>query len=133
MKRCLDLPDPFEVVLVVDPVLNGSGYDPLGPYCESSWLPLLGPSAYLIARRFLQARGGTWSKGVLAASMGLGYNGGSNCPFERSLARLEGFHVAQVVEGTLLVKARWPRLSYSQTMKLPPELRGAESVMAGAA
>ncbi len=127
--RCLSLPDPFECHQ-----WTGTGlvenYHVLSPYCEVFWLPHVGPSTYLLARR-LASGPGPWPKADLAAALGLGGTG-LNSTLERSLARLESFRLAAVVDDTLLLRHLWPRLPERLLTKLPESLRLREARLAAA-
>lgn len=132
MRRCLDLPDPFPVRVVVateDGSTPADRVDALGPYAEAYWLPHVGPSAYLAARRLLLTGDATWSKEVLAAALGIGHNTGRNSTLERALARLESFRLARDVGDVLYVSRHWPRLPDNLLLKMPPGLRVGESEM----
>lgn len=129
MRRCLDLPDPFKVRVVT----TEDRVDALGSYAESYWLPHVGPSAYLAARRFLLTGDGTWAKVDLAAALGIGHNAGPNSTLERALARLESFHFASDIEGVLYVRRYWTRLPYKLLDRMPASLRAGEAELLAAA
>lgn len=126
--RPLDLPDPFESRPW--PLPGPGTHDAFNTYCEVFWLPHIGPTSFLLARRLLVAPG-PWSKAVLAAALGVGANG-PNSALERSLVRLEAFRLATVVDGTILVRSRWQRLPDRLLAKLPEEIRRIEPGMAAA-
>lgn len=128
--RLLDLPDSF----VVRVVTTDDRVDALGSYAESYWLPHVGPSAYLAARRFLlTGDGATWDKAVLAAALGIGHKPGPNSTLERALSRLESFHLATDVEGVLYVRRYWTRLPGKLLDRMPPLLRAGEAELLAAA
>lgn len=131
MKDSLTLTDPFVVKPWVDPVLDDGGYHPLGVYAETFWLPVIGPSAYLLARRLFFCPG-TWGKGVLASAVGIGHRREGGGPLERSLARLEGFGLAAERDGNLYVRQRWSRVTARMLAKLPEFLQAAEELAAKA-
>lgn len=131
MKDALELPDPFEAVPWRDPVLDGVGLDALGPYAEAYWLPIIGPSPYLLARRLI-IQPGAWGKGLLATSVGVGHKTNGTSVLERSLARLEGFGLVAVRNEKLYVRLRWSRVTNRMLAKLPPYLQKSEAIMAEA-
>lgn len=131
MRRCLDLPDPFPARLWVDAVTDCRGIDAFGPYAEAFWLPHVGPSAFLLARRML-VMPISWDKATLAKSVGIGHSQGRSSALERSLARLEGFRLAQEADGALYVRRYWPRLPANLLAKMPPLLQHGEADLAAA-
>lgn len=92
------------LVLVVrpwwEPGLAMAGHDPLGPYVESHWLPVLGPSA-VCALRWMTRRlrdapeGFQVPHGDFARSLGLGRRGGTHSPSVRCLERLGYFQLVR--------------------------------------
>lgn len=131
MRQCLELPDPFTVEVWVDTVMDRSGVDALGPYPEVYWLPHLGPSTLLAARRLLCAPG-TWDKMLLAQALGIGHKLGRNSTLERSLARLEAFRLAHDTNGVLHVRRYWPRVPANLLAKMDPFLQVGELDLAAA-
>ncbi len=127
MKDTLDLPDPFGVA-----VRQATGVDALSLYAETFWLPTIGPTSYLLARRLLHDPE-EWAKADLSAALGIGFRGGKNCPLERSLSRLEGYRLASERDGILSLRAQWPRLSAKMLDKLPLWLQAQEPAMAAIA
>jgi len=114
-----------------DPVLDQQGHDPRGSYAETFWLPLLGPSATLLARRFAQGfeldpDGFSLPADDAARSLGLGAKGGRRSPFNRTLGRLAQFRLVHLdAEDVVLARRRFPGLSRTQVSKLPASLREA--------
>ena len=90
------LPDP-----------DGRGiHGPSTPYASSVWLPVLGPTGFLLwSRLSTVARGlGTVGPDQLCADLGLGRADGNQSALARTLRRLEVFGIARPTgEGTLLV------------------------------
>jgi hypothetical protein len=69
-----------------------------GDYLEYVWLPIIGPTATFIVRRFGrllgepdQRRRASVGRAALAAGIGVGDKGGRNSPLMRALDRLERF------------------------------------------
>lgn len=115
-----------------DPVLDRLGHDPRSLYCERFWLPMLGPSAVLLARQLAdgleRAPDGYEVPAEHAArSLGLGAKGGRRGPFGRTVLRLAQFRVVHFDErtGVLLARRRLPGLSRTQVHKLPVGLQAA--------
>jgi len=108
-----------------DQVIDSLGHDPHDSYCEQFWLPVVGPSVYLLGRRFviwLKANpdGLTVPLVPLSAAVGLGQGTGRNAPLIRSLARMVAFGLARVDPGDrLAVRRRWPPLTASRARRLP--------------
>jgi hypothetical protein len=112
-----------------DQVLDEQGHDPRGDYVDTFWLPLLGPSATLLARRFAAGLDSSPDGFEVpfeeaARGIGLGAKGGKGGVFQRSLGRLGQFRLAHF-DGSddLLVRRRLPPLTRTQAAKLPPHLR----------
>jgi hypothetical protein len=107
------------------------GFDARSVYVETYWLPILGPSCLLIARRlvsWLEAEpdGFDISMTALAGSLGLGSGLGRHAPIVRTLARLADFGLAHVGE-TYAVRAMFPPLSSRQIARLPDHLAAAHA------
>jgi hypothetical protein len=108
-----------------DQVIDTLGHDPNDAYCEQFWLPIVGPSVYLLGRRFaiwLNANpdGLTVPLVPLSAAIGLGQATGRNGPLVRSLARMVAFGLARVDPvDRLAVRRRWPPLTAARARRLP--------------
>jgi hypothetical protein len=131
MRQNLGLPDPFDARVYSDPVVDDAGKDVFGAYVERCWLPHVGPSAFLVARRILY-QPGVWDKSLLASAIGIGHRDGRNSTLEKALARLEAFHLAIAAGGVFYVRRYWPRLPSHLLAKLPPDAREAEEGLAAA-
>src|SRR5699024_11829380 len=87
----LSLPtDTLAVTAWVDPVVDKLGHDPRSAYAERFWLPILGPSTYLLLRQLVSGLDGSpdgYEMPLLdaARSLGLGHRGGRNDPFLRAM------------------------------------------------
>ena len=106
-----------------DPVLDRHGHDPRDSYAERFWLPLLGPSAVLLA--------GSWPSGSThrrpasscdvedaARSLGLGAPVGSPFGVPPHRARLAQFRVVHLdTDDELLVRRRLPGLTRTQVIE----------------
>lgn len=127
----LDLSLPTDHVRVVawpDPVIDRLGHDPRSPYAEKYWLPIIGPSTYLLLRRLatgLDENPDGFDLGLLdgANALGLGTRGGRNAPFIRAIARSIQFKLCRHDRDTLTVRRRLAPLTQHQVARLSPELR----------
>lgn len=127
------LPEPRRLLVRPweDPVVDHQGHDPRSTYTETFWLPLLGPSATFLARKFasgLEAdpAGFTVPAEDAARALGLGARGGRRSPFNRTLGRLAQFRLVYLDgEDIVLARRRFPALSRTQVSRLPPALQSA--------
>jgi hypothetical protein len=105
----------------------GAGVDPHDEYARSYWLPIIGPTSYLLAQTLAGAlrnvREGQQRVAVptiqLAEAVGIGASLSANSPLARSVARLVLFELATPLGGLLLVRNEWPLLTHSQHRRLP--------------
>jgi hypothetical protein len=114
-----------------DPVLDRHGHDPRDTYTERFWLPLLGPSAVLLARQLADRfdrhpDGFAVTAEEAARSLGLGAPAGRRSAFHRTIERLAQFHVVHLdgADG-LLARRRLPGLSRTQVGRLPATVQEA--------
>jgi hypothetical protein len=123
-----------------DPVIEALGHDPRSTYVEQYWLPILGPSATWLLRRFAagfdrQPEGFDVPTVDLALSLGLGDRLTRNGLLARSITRIVTFDMARWVdEGTLGVLRSLPPLCRRQLRRLPESLQVAfaeEATVAG--
>ena len=127
-------PELLQVRPWADPVLDRHGHDPRDSYCEQFWLPLLGPSAVLLARQLAERfdhrpEGFTLPTEEAARSLGLGSPVGRRSAFNRTVARLAQFRLVHLdTEDVLLARRRLPSLSRTQVLKLPAVCRQAHEV-----
>ena len=121
----------FQVRPWEDPVLDRLGHDPRDTYCERFWLPLLGPSAVLLARQLADhlergPEGFALATEDASRSLGLGPPAGRRSAFHRTVARLVQFRLLHFdADDVLLARRRLPGLSRTQVLKLPAGLREA--------
>jgi hypothetical protein len=111
-----------------DPVIDHLGHDPRSWYTERFWLPILGPTATWLLRRFadgLDARpeGFDVETEAWAKSLGLGGGTGRNAPFPRTVLRLCQFGAATRHARGLAVRRRLAPLAAHQVARLPEDLR----------
>jgi hypothetical protein len=124
--------DPLRVVALRDPVVEDGGHHPRSQYVETFYLAILGPSALVAARRlaaWLDASpdGFTVPLAVLARQLGLGTGTARNAPLPKTLARLAGFGLAAVVDGTYALRLAFPPLTPRQVRRLPLHLATAHA------
>lgn len=128
----LDLTFPTDSLRVVawpDPVIDELGHDPRSTYAETFWLPIIGPSTYLLLRRLvagLDEHPDGFDLCLLdgANALGLGTRGGRNAPFARTLTRSIQFKLCRYDErGTLAVRRHLAPLARHQVNRLGPALR----------
>jgi hypothetical protein len=112
-------------------VLDRHGHDPRSAYAERFWLPLLGPSAVLLARQLAdrldaEPAGFALVTEESSRSLGLGPPAGRRSPYHRTLSRLAQFRLVHPDgDDVLLARRRLPGLSRTQVAKLPTGAREA--------
>lgn len=112
---------------------DGGGLPLSTSYAQLFWLPTLGPTAFLLARRLLDIgdRPNTADRWVevsdLMAELGVGgpgmKPGGQNNPIIRSLRRLESFGCGTVDGDEVTVRRYLPYLTEGQYRRLTPALQ----------
>lgn len=116
--------DELIIVPWSDSLIERLGYEPRSEYVETYWLPLFGPTASWVYRRF-----GLWVAAEdkvtidvdsFARSIGVG---GRRHYFDHTLARLVMFGAARWDGDVLEVRRRLPRLSARMVSQLPAVLR----------
>jgi hypothetical protein len=123
--------DPLPVSALRDP-LGEDGFDARSMYVETYWLPILGPSCVLVARRlvsWLEAEpdGFEITMTALAGSLGLGAGAGRRAPIVRTLARLADFELAHV-DDSYALRTMFPPLAARQIARLPDHLAAAHAM-----
>lgn len=98
-----------------------------GPYAEQFWLPVIGPSALWMLRRFdaglrVAPDGYDVALPELAASLGLGQGTSTNSPVVRTLARLVAFHIVERHGGAVFVPTAIAPISLRNLARLPERL-----------
>lgn len=128
----LSLPtDTLTVTAWTDPVVDMLGHDPRSTYAERFWLPILGPSTYLLLRKLVAHLDGSPDGYELplldaAHSLGLGTRGGRNAPFLRAINRAVQFRVCRSHDGReLQVRRHLAPLTRQQVARLAAPLRDA--------
>jgi hypothetical protein len=108
-----------------DPALEHLDVRPDGTYSRLGWLPLIGPSAWLIwgtvAAQLRHEPTVTWTVGDLATAHGLSRDAGPNGVLARTLTRLTQFHlITLAADAHHLVRITAPPLSARRLDRLPP-------------
>lgn len=119
-----------------DPVVEAHGYCITDPYVEMFWLPVLGPTATWLLRRFSfglldQPDGVTLDIHDLARSLGVAYSPGKHNSFTRALQRCTMFGVAHQIallpSLTVAVRTTLPSVSQRHLARLPETLQIAHA------
>lgn len=128
----LSLPtDSLHVTAWADPVVDQVGHDPRSGYAERFWLPILGPSTYLLLRQLVTLLDDSPDGAELplldgAHRLGLGTRGGRNAPFLRAINRAIQFKVCRCHDGAQLeVRRHLAPLTRQQVSRLAAPLRDA--------
>lgn len=128
----LSLPtDSLRITAWDDPVVDQVGHDPRSGYAERFWLPILGPSTYLLLRQLVTLLDDAPDGADLplldgAHRLGLGTRGGRNAPFLRAINRAIQFKVCRSHDGVHLeVRRHLAPLTRQQVSRLAAPLRDA--------
>ncbi len=103
-------------------LISAEEVDPLGPYAETYWLPILHPTAFVLGRRLVTlSRRANVVAGerleldarTVAHAIGI-YDHGEPSPslglYARTLKRLARYRLIRVHGATVAVRNAWPRL-----------------------
>ena len=120
-----------------DDVVVRDGFSTLSRYVEWYWLPVLGPTALLAARRMVSAfdwysDGYESDVAEMASSLGLAYTDGTHNPFTRAVARLMYFGVVKGTAHSLSVRTHLPVLPAHHLARLHRGLRASHEVFLSA-
>ena len=126
----LDGAGSIRVALWQDPVVESLGHPANGLYCETFWLPVLGPTALWLVRmlaRDLAARPGGFETepSVIAARLGISWSTVKPSTLSRALQRCEMFGACRIARGpdTVSVRSVLAPLPRRHLDRLSPELR----------
>jgi hypothetical protein len=122
---------PLELITFnawTDPVLDSYGIGPSGHYSRVAWLPIVGPSSWLllgtIAEHLELEPEVTWRVADLARDHGLGRPDSPGFIVLRSLRRLEYFGLLRFeTPDRALVRTGLPPLSTRQLRRSAPHVR----------
>lgn len=86
-------------------LVAGAGHPVLGAYCEGHWLPVLGPTCYLLARRFADSTHGitSYTYGDLAFALGV-----SPTKIRDAVKRLRRFGPVEYEDRIIVMPDYWP-------------------------
>jgi len=115
-----------------DTTVDKVGFDPRHVYVETYWLPILGPSAVLAARRIAdwldpKPAGVHIELVEFGASLGIGAGTGRHTQINRTLGRLIDFGMARITGDHLEVHTIWPPVPPGLRKRLPLSLLDALS------
>jgi hypothetical protein len=107
-----------------DPIVDRYDQAPEGTFSRLAWLPLIGPSSWLIwgtlAAQLRHDPTVTWNLAELAAAHGLGRSTGTRSAIGRTLTRMAMFPILGTLEpGQYLVRLTAPPMSRGMLTKLP--------------
>ena len=107
-----------------DPSIDGYGSDPEGTYSRLAWLPVIGPSSWLmwgtLAAQLRRDPQVTWELTALAEAHGLQRGAGRHGMVRRTLTRLSQFRLLAAVDDTHhLVRLTAPPVTRRQLERLP--------------
>ena len=122
---------PLEVVTFTpwtDPVVDPYGIDPSGHYSRTAWLPILGPTSWLLLGTIAQQLAGepavTWRLADLGRDHGVGRPDRPGPFVVRSLRRLELFGLLRFQAlDRALIRTRMAPLSERQLRRSAPHVR----------
>jgi len=107
-----------------DPAIDPFAQDPNGDWSRLAWLPIIGPSSWLMWGTLAAQLGlepdVSWTVEALGAAHGLSGSTARNGPTRRTIARLCQFRIISEVSDTeFLVRMTAPRLSRRMLERLP--------------
>jgi hypothetical protein len=122
---------PIEVITFTpwtDPVVDRFAIDPAGDYSRIAWLPILGPTSWLllgtISQQLTDEPEVTWRLADLARDHGLGRPDRPSLVVVRSLRRLEHFGLLRFkATDQALIRTQLPPLGASQLRRSAPHVR----------
>ncbi len=103
-------------------------FDPRSHYCETFWLPILGPSTLWLMRKVAERfdaepDGFSLDLTEMSQALGIASKGGRNNPFHRSINRVVSFKMGVTIdEQTIAIRRRMPPLHSGQVRRLPTRL-----------
>ena len=120
----MDAPDVLTFEPWADPVIDAFAQSPETPYSRLAWLPVVGPSSWLIwgtlAAQLRREATVSWELAALAEAHGLQRGAGRHGMVRRTLTRLGQFGLlAAVDEDRFLVRLCAPPVSTRRLERLP--------------
>ena len=117
-------PQPLTFEPWADPTASHVPCDPEGTYSRLAWLPLIGPSSWLVwgtlAAQLRREPSVTWELEALAEAHGLSRGGGEHAPMRRTLARLAPFGLLDPIgDDRHLVRLTAPPVGRRHLERLP--------------
>lgn len=122
------IPWSIKVELWEGPLTTDPTFEPTHRYVEAFWLPVIGPTAIMLARKlYVKGNAGPYVAEIdtLALELGLVLEDGGPRPalVQKSLVRLQVFRLARFDGATYSLRSRWPLLNEAQVARLPEHLR----------
>lgn len=114
------------------PPRDDHSHDPRSAYVETFWLPVIGPSATLLMRRFADLfeeapNGFEVDLRSMSRDIGLGPRLDKGGAFARTVERCVKFNLMYLDAAMLYVRQRVPRLGERQVQRLDPRLQELHS------
>ena len=129
----LGMTETLHITPWADTLLDTLGHDPRSWYVETFWLPTIGPTCLLLARRIADGfdrnpDGFVVAFESLSVSLGLGEPPSpGNGPLKRAIQRLERFSIASLdTHGVLLAHRRFPPIHRKHLHRLPTSVRAID-------
>lgn len=105
----------------------GPAVDPRDDYARRYWLPIIGPTCFLLAQTLSDTLRSVSEEChpvavptvQLAEAVGIGGSLGPHAPLVRSVARLVLFELATPMGTVLFARDKWPPLTHGQHRRLP--------------
>lgn len=119
------LPAELQVLVDHDQVVAGAGHGPDTEYSWRLWLPRLGPTAFLVARRlyWMAPDGGVLEPARVAEEMGVSPDLSPRSVMTRSVGRCVSMGLARWKGPDLVIYEWMPPLSYGAISKLPASVQ----------
>lgn len=135
------MPPPIGTVVVIDrladPVIEAAGQHVSSAYCETFWLPVIGPTAlWLLRHAAARTADGPYAVDVevLGKSLGVGGAYSKSSPLHRTFDRLKRFECADGGWSTTWrLRTHLPQLPRRQLVRLPDVLQRQHADLLGGA
>lgn len=116
--------------------MTDDSHPPNDPYLETHWLPIVGPSCFVLHRRLIAyavntpVRPAVVDPGRIGVQVGLSSRTDIGSPVIRVAARLVVFRLARLAPGGLAVRLNVPDLNDHQQARRIAALDGRETIPA---